>query len=59
MIPSQLARSEKESRMKRVCFLAEAIYWRMAGNKKQKNIYLSLARNERISSREFLGEPPF
>lgn len=59
MIPAQLARTEKESRLKRICFLAEARYWRSIGNKKLKRVNLSLAKDERLSSRDFLGEPPF
>ncbi|EHM46052.1 hypothetical protein [Yokenella regensburgei] len=59
MIPTELARTQAESRLKRICFLAEARYWRSAGNKKLKQVNLSLAKNERISSRDFLGNPPF
>lgn len=59
MIPVQLARTEEESRLKRICFLAEARYWRKVGNKKLKQVNLSLARDERLSTRDFLGEPPF
>lgn len=59
MIPVELARTKEESRLKRICFLAEARYWRSAGNKKLKRLNLSLAKNERLSSRDFLGDPPF
>ncbi len=59
MIPAQLARTEEESRLKRIALIATARYWLHVGNKKQARINLSLARDERLSSRELLGEPPF
>lgn len=59
MIPVQLARTPEESRLKRIALIAEARYWRHVGNKKLKRVNLSLARDERLSSRDFLGEPPF
>lgn len=55
MIPVELARTTEESRLKRVCYIAEARYWRQVGNRRQKQTALRLARYERLSSRDFLG----
>nr|DAQ93104.1 MAG TPA: hypothetical protein [Caudoviricetes sp.] len=55
MIPLELAKTPEESRLKRVCHLAEARYWRKVGNRSQKQLALRLARYERQSSRYFLG----
>lgn len=55
MISFELAKTPKESRLKRACYLAEARYWRQMGNRDQKQLHLRLARYERQSCREFLG----
>lgn len=55
MIPVELAKTPKESRLKRACHIAEARYWRQVGNRRQKQLHLRLARYERQSCREFLG----
>lgn len=55
MIPTELATTPEESRLKRACYLAEARYWRKAGNRSQKQTSLRLARYERLSTRDFLG----
>ncbi|HDS1238699.1 TPA: hypothetical protein QEG37_004911 [Pluralibacter gergoviae] len=59
MIPASLAKSEKESRLKRAYHIAEARYWRAVGNAKMKNLALSMARDEVFNMKYFLGEPPF
>lgn len=55
MVTSELAKTPQESRLKRTCFLAEAMYWRQQGNRKQKRNSLSMARCERDNGRYFLG----
>ncbi|EEJ3347659.1 hypothetical protein JU84_002760 [Salmonella enterica] len=57
MIPVDLARTPKLSRIKRKYHLIEAIYWREHGNKSMKRNCLSLARNERINKGEFFANP--
>ena len=46
MIPVELAKTPKESRLKRACHIAEARYWRQVGNRSQKQLHLRLARYE-------------
>lgn len=55
MIPTELAKTQAESRLKRACHIAEARYWRQVGNRSQMLTALRLARYERMSCREFLG----
>ena len=55
MIPIELAKTPEESRLKRACHIAEARYWRQVGNRSQKQTALRLARYERLSTRDFLG----
>jgi hypothetical protein len=43
MIPLELAKTPEESRLKRVCHIAEARYWRKVGNRRQKQLALRLA----------------
>lgn len=61
MIPVELDKAPELSRLKRQYYLAEAMYWRKAGDKSMKRNCLSLARNERINKGEFLddGKIPF
>jgi hypothetical protein len=51
---SELAKTPEESRLKRVCHIAEARYWRKVGNRRQKQL-AQAGRYERQSSRDFLG----
>ncbi|MDM3050894.1 hypothetical protein OGV87_09825 [Citrobacter sp. CK183] len=57
MIPVDLARTPKLSRIKRKYHIIEAIYWRENGNKSMKRHCLRMARDERINKREFLSNP--
>lgn len=57
MIPTDLARTPELSRRKRLYHIAEALYWREAGNKSMERNCLSLARDERMNRGEFLADP--
>ncbi|WP_406671770.1 hypothetical protein [Raoultella terrigena] len=59
MLPVELARTPKESRIKRAAHLAEARYWKVCGNRRMKQLALQLARNERMNNFYFLGDAPF
>ena len=60
MIPVQLAKTPELSRLKRNCYVAEALYWRKVGNKRMENHYRHMASIERLNKFEFLGdELPF
>lgn len=60
MLPVQLARTPKQSHLKRKSLLVEALYWRDEGNRKMKRVCLSMARDERLNKGLFLGdELPF
>lgn len=56
MIPVQLAKTPELSRLKRKCYVVEAMYWRKDGNRKMKALCLLMARDERINKCEFLGD---
>jgi hypothetical protein len=59
MIPVQLAKTPELSKLKRNAHVAEALYWRKAGNRQLKRLSMDLARNEKINKGEFLQDPPF
>lgn len=57
MIPTDLERTPELSRLKCQYYVAEALYWREAGNKSRENFCLSLARREQMNKGEFLADP--
>lgn len=57
MIPTDLARTPELSRRKRLYHIAEALYWREAGDKSMKSFCMSMARRERMNKGEFLADP--
>ncbi|EIG3619069.1 hypothetical protein FVW22_002344 [Escherichia coli] len=57
MIPVELAKTPELSRLKREYHIAEASYWRKAGDKSKKQLCLWQAQRERMNEREFLSSP--
>lgn len=57
MIPVELAKTPELSRLKREYHIAEARYWRKAGDKSKKQLCLWQAQRERMNEREFLSAP--
>lgn len=58
MIPVELAKTPELSRLKREYHIAEARYWRKAGDKSKKQLCLWQAQRERMNEREFLSSHP-
>ncbi|HGA5699015.1 TPA: hypothetical protein ACIS09_001670 [Salmonella enterica subsp. enterica serovar Birkenhead] len=56
MIPVELARTPELSRLKRKYHIAEAMYWRKAGNRQLKILSLHLSRLEKINRGELLDD---
>lgn len=57
MIPVELAKTPELIRLKREYHIAEARYWRKAGDKSKKQLCLWQAQRERMNEREFLSSP--